>query len=224
MPPFNGSVGVHLLAHARQEGASESRRARLGHALVGVVHLERDLVQLRDGVTAHLARRAEQIRDALRALLQPAADDRRRMVDFADDQHRRDDARREALQDHGLVIIDRDLGPVVREGDGIRRGRGVIWLRRGRGWGVDAPGWLVDIHDVHDKWIPARCSRDERRSGRARALVDAHKRGAIGALKRRPRPRHTQVLGRHSLGAQTVEERNRRAVIDAHYYIAGRNR
>lgn len=216
LPPLDGAVRVHLLAHARQEGARESRRARLGHALVRVIHLERDLVQLRDGVAAHLARRAEQIRDALRALLQAAADDRRRVVDLADDQHGRDDARREALQDHGLVVVDRDLGPVVREGDGVRRGRGVIWLRRGRGWGVDAAGWLVHVDDVHDKRVPARCSRDERRRGRARALVDAHKRGAIGALERRPRPRYTQVLGRHGLGAQTVEERNRRAVIDAH--------
>jgi hypothetical protein len=81
-------------------------------------------VQLRYRVAANFSRCAEVIRDALGAFLQPATDDNGIMVDFADDQNRRDNTRCQALEDDRLVVVNRDMGPMMRKRDRIRwRGR-----------------------------------------------------------------------------------------------------
>jgi hypothetical protein len=51
------------------------------------------------------------IRNALGAFLQAAADDGGLVVNLADDEDWADDAGGEALQNHGLVVVDGDLGP-----------------------------------------------------------------------------------------------------------------
>jgi hypothetical protein len=48
---FDGSVGVDLLAHARQESTRDTGSAGFTGGLGGVVDLESDLVKLRDGIS-----------------------------------------------------------------------------------------------------------------------------------------------------------------------------
>lgn len=110
-------------------------------------------MQLRHGVAAHLSWRAIVLRDALGALLQTAADDRRAVVDFANDQDRADDTRGQALQHDRLIVVDRNLATVVRERDRVRWGRRKVGLRRRRRGRVHAAGRLVYVDDEKHEGI-----------------------------------------------------------------------
>lgn len=85
--------------------------------------------------------------NALRAFLEAPADDGRLMIDLADDEHGADDARDQALQDDGLVVVNGDGGAVAGERNSVGRGRRVICLRR-RGRRFMHTRKLVHIDDV----------------------------------------------------------------------------
>lgn len=147
------SVGVDLLAHARQEGARDAGGTRLGSALVGLVHLESDLVELRDWVAADLTRSTVLVGYTLGTVLEPAAYCDGSLLNLANDKHRRDNTRDQALEDDGLVVVDRDGGAVDRVRDRVRWGRRVVGMRRRRGRSVETTGGLGYINNVHDKRV-----------------------------------------------------------------------
>lgn len=148
-----GAVRVHLFAHAGEKGAGLAGRAEIGHALALLIHLERDLVQLADGVAAHLARRAVRVADALGTFVGAPTDDDRLVVDLADDEHGGDDAGSEALEDHGLIVVDGNGGAVVHERDRVGWGRGVVGLRWWRWRCIDTPCGLLHINNVHHERV-----------------------------------------------------------------------
>lgn len=153
LSPIYWSVGVDFLAHARQERARRTGRTMFRHALIAVIHLERNFMQLGDGVATHLARDAVVVCDALGALLQPPTHHRGLVANFADDEDGAHDTGREALQDDGLVVINSDLGAVRREGDRIGWGGRIISLRWRWRRCIGATGRLVHVDDIHDERI-----------------------------------------------------------------------
>jgi hypothetical protein len=97
LPAFHRTEGVDFLAHAREEGARHTRCAGFGAALVGVVHLEGDLVQLRHGVAADFARRTVVVGHTLGTLLQAATNADGSVVYLPNNEDRTDNTRRETL-------------------------------------------------------------------------------------------------------------------------------
>lgn len=93
------------------------------------------------------------ISNALRSFLQTATDHSSLVVDFPDDEDGADDAGCQTLQHHSLIVIDRNLRPVIGKRDRIGRWRGEVGLRGRWRWCVDASCGLVDIDDVHDERI-----------------------------------------------------------------------
>ena len=107
-----------------------------------------------DRVATDLSWRAVVVGDALGALLEPPTDDSSLVVYLPDDQHRADDTGSQALQNNSLVVVNWNLGAIVGKGDGIRRRRWIIRLRRWwRGCVKTCAGRLVDVDDIHDERI-----------------------------------------------------------------------
>lgn len=110
-------------------------------------------MQLRNGITTYFPWCAVMVSNALRAFLKTAANDNRCMVHFPDDQHRADDARGQALQHDGLIVVDGYLGAVVGKRYCVGRWRRIFW-EEGR-WRrrIHTTGRLVDVNDVHDERV-----------------------------------------------------------------------
>jgi hypothetical protein len=97
---------------------------------MGVEDLKCNLVELRDRITADLSRGTKMVGNSLGAFLQATTDSSSLMVHFSNDKDRANNTRRQTLQNYSLVVVNRDLGPIICEGDGIWRGRRIISL----GW------------------------------------------------------------------------------------------
>lgn len=104
LSPFKRAIRVNLLAHARQESASGTRRAHV-LSLVTVIDLKSNFVQLRDGISADFARNTIVVRNAFGTILQATTHHRGLVGNFADDENRADNARGKTLENHRLVII-----------------------------------------------------------------------------------------------------------------------
>jgi hypothetical protein len=108
---------------------------------------------LGDRVAANFTRSTVVICNVLGTLLKSTTDNDSAMIDLADDEDRRNDARGETLQNNSLIVIDRNWGTVVRERDRVGGRRRIVGLRRWRRGGFYTTWGFGDIDNVHNKGV-----------------------------------------------------------------------
>jgi hypothetical protein len=192
---------VDLFTRARQKRARVAWASGWGRHCLRVVHLECDLVKLRDGVSTdlppapsahvratvhgfvYLAQGTVGIVGIASRLAAGTAKSDGAVIDLPDDEHRADDTGRQALQHDRLIVVDGYRRAIVRVGYGIRRGRREVGL--GRRWRrVLGARLLLDVDDIEHEsiYIASAANLREKTVGTPHAVVFATKDGVAARV------------------------------------------